>query len=85
MNIKLLQLLKNYFIILLHGCFACMYIHAPCVCLLSSEARRGCWIPLELAGTTSCEPPLCGLEQQPVLLPSESSLQPREPLQVDEI
>lgn len=85
MNIECLQFLKNYFIILLYGYFAHMYICAPRVCLLSSEAGRGCWIPLELAGTASCEPPLCALEQQPVLSPLEPSLHPRGLLQVDTI
>lgn len=28
--------------------FACLYVNVPCVCLVFMEARRVCWIPLEL-------------------------------------
>lgn len=38
-------LLKIYVIIYVSERFACLYVHAPCVCLVSSEVRRGYWIP----------------------------------------
>jgi hypothetical protein len=79
-----MSLFKNFlkFHFYAHGCFACMYVCVPCVCLVpvkvarrdvrspgagvsgSCEPSRGCWEP-------RCDP----LQEQPMLLVTEPSLQ----------
>ena len=39
-----------------YGCFTCMYVCAPHVCLVPTEVKRGHWIP-ETGVTDSSEPP----------------------------
>lgn len=32
-----------FYLLLLYECFACLYVHVPCMYLVPEEARRGCW------------------------------------------
>lgn len=67
------------FLLRLSGCFLCIYVFAPCVCLRWPEERIGClgveitdWMPLQ--GCWDFTVSL--LKQQTVLLTSESFLKP---------
>lgn len=70
--------IKNIKIFYIHECFVCMYICITCVSLMTLEVIRP--PGTELRG--SCKPPGCWelnsscLEKHPVLLTSESCLQP---------
>ena len=65
-----------------YGCFACIYVCVLCVCLLPVKVRKGQWIPwgwiyrwlwaaMWMLGIKPSP-----LEEQPVLLTAEPSLQP---------
>lgn len=80
---RILKLTCNQYVnFCVYECFFCMYISVTSVCLVSMEARIGCEFP-RTVGTDGCGSP-CGcweiyfssLEEQPVFLIAEPSLQP---------
>lgn len=60
---------------LLYECFACMYVHSPCVCRVPVEAGRECPTPWNRAG--GCEPQnACWNQMQVLCRSSQCSLSP---------
>ena len=65
-----------------YGCFACMYVNVPYVCLMPKEVKRECRSPVS-GDRLVCEPSyrwwelkLGPLQEQQVLVNTEPSLQP---------
>lgn len=77
--LRLLGFLNYVFI--LYVCFVCMYIHAPCVCLVPVKPRRGHWILWHwnyrwcVSPLWYWVPKLGPLQEQKVFLTMEMSLQ----------